>query len=163
MNAPACTSCPFDLDICLIDAHVHTRAAVPLAIVLGRTDPPSFFLSLPRFPLSVRRSCLSPIDWRVCLCLPDTLEHRSSPLDLPIGTVAATPTSLVPPAPPYYLADCESPPRFTLATRETPANCAPIVSMQGRSGRAGINYGQQSVEISGRGVTDVCPWRIWNS
>lgn len=114
-------------------AHARNSADHPLlsSLLLVRRILDLSLNVRPLVPVSSLSSSIEPVR----LCLPDTLDPR--PLDLPIGTVAATP-SPPPPSSPFHprmhppsSADCESPSRYT---RAVPS----IVSIEG--GHDGINY-----------------------
>ena len=109
MNAPACTSRPF---------HSWTCAPTRARAQFCRSSSPLFLASCSRIldlSLDVRPlvpvSSLSSSIESVRLCLPDTLDPR--PLDLPIGTVAAT--LLLPP--PRSTLECTLHPRLIVSRR----------------------------------------------
>lgn len=92
MNAPACTSRPFHSWTCVQPTRARAQfcRSSPLlsSLLLVRRILDLYLDVHPLVPVSSLSS--SSIE-SVRLCLPDTLDPR--PLDLPIGTVAATPSS----------------------------------------------------------------------
>lgn len=138
MNAPACTSRPFHFDMCpstctRADTRNHHDRACRFSVHVPPPLCPALSLSLSAPPIAPSFDRESVFVYRT------PSSARSSPLDLPIGTVAAT-------HPPTPVAAHRQPPSSLIVSRRhaychcaVPSCRASIVSMGRRPGR-GINY-----------------------